>query len=130
MPKELLAGARQRAEPLKYQFREAASAFKMIDGALQVPVIVRYGGSDALIESLRTAGPKRGIMRSLQRYTVNVPRGRLGELIEKGMIEEMQVLPLHKEHSGLFVQTAPSAYREDIGFDLFGEGIKPEDFIV
>ena len=130
VPKELLAGARQRAEPMKYQFREAASAFRMIDGALQVPVIVRYGGSDALIESLRTAGPKRGIMRSLQRYTVNVPRGRLGELIEKGMIEEMQVLPLHKEHSGLFVQTAPSAYREDIGFDLFGEGIKSEDFIV
>lgn len=129
VPNELLAGARQRAEPLHYQFREAASAFKMIDGASQVPIIVRYGGSDALIESLRAVGPKRDVMRRLQRYTVNVPRGSLGALLEKGMIEEMRVPPQHEEHSGLYVQTAPSAYREDIGFDLFGEGLKPEDFI-
>lgn len=129
VPNELLAGTRQRAEPLHYQFREAASAFKMIDGASQVPIVVRYGGSDALIDSLRAVGPKREIMRRLQRYTVNVPRGSLGALLEKGMIEEMRVPSQHEEHSGLYVQTAPSVYREDIGFDLFGEGIKPEDFI-
>ena len=129
VPNELLAGTRQRAEPLHYQFREAASAFKMIDGASQVPIIVRYGGSDALIDSLRAVGPKRDTMRRLQRYTVNVPRGSLGDLLEKGMIEEMRVPPRHEEHSGLYVQTAPSAYREDIGFDLFGKGLKPEDFI-
>ncbi len=129
VPNELLVGARQRAEPLHYQFREAASAFKMIDGASQVSIIVRYGGSDALIDSLRAVGPKRDIMRRLQRYTVNVPRGSLGDLLEKGMVEEMRVPPQHEEHSGLYVQTAPSAYREDIGFDLFGEGLKPEDFI-
>ena len=129
VPNELLAGTRQRAEPLHYQFREAASAFKMIDGASQVPIIVRYGGSDALIDSLRAVGPKRDTMRRLQRYTVNVPRGSLGDLLEKGMIEEMRVPPRHEEHSGLYVQTVPSAYREDIGFDLFGEGLKPEDFI-
>ena len=130
VPKELLAGTRQRAEPLHYQFREAASAFKMIDGARQVPIIVRYGGNDALIDSLRAVGPKRDIMRRLQRYTVSVPRGCLGDLLEKGMIEEMRVPPRHEEHSGLYVQTAPSAYREDIGFDLFGEGLKAEDFII
>ena len=129
VPNELLVGTRQRAEPLHYQFREAASAFKMIDGSSQVPVVVRYGGSDALIGSLRAVGPKRDTMRRLQRYTVNVPRGSLGNLLEKGMIEEMRVPPRHEEHSGLYVQTAPSAYREDIGFDLFGEGLKPEDFI-
>lgn len=130
VPNELLVGTRQRAEPLHYQFREAASAFKMIDGASQVQIIVRYGGSDALIDSLRVVGPKRDIMRRLQRYMVNVPRGSLGDLLEKGMIEEMRVPPRHEEHSGLYVQTAPSAYREDIGFDLFGEDLKPEDLIV
>ena len=129
VPNEFLAGTRQRAEPLHYQFREAASAFKMIDGAAQVPIIVRYGGSDALIESLRAVGPKRDIMRRLQRYTVNVPRGCLGDLLEKGMIEEMRLPPRHEEHSGLYVQTMPSAYRDDIGLDLFGEGLRVEDFI-
>ena len=129
VPNEFLVGTRQRAEPLHYQFREAASAFKMIDGAAQVPIIVRYGGSDALIESLRAVGPKRDIMRRLQRYTVNVPRGFLGDLLEKGMIEEMRLPPRHEEHSGLYVQTMPSAYRDDIGLDLFGEGLRVEDFI-
>ena len=130
VPNEFLVGTRQRAEPLHYQFREAATAFKMIDGTVQVPIIVRYGGSEALIESLRAIGPKRDIMRRLQRYTVNVPRGYLGDLLEKGMIEEMLVPPKHEEHSGLYVQTMPSAYRDDIGLDLFGEGLRIEDFIV
>ena len=129
VPNEFLAGTRQRADPLHYQFREAATAFKMIDGAAQVPIIVRYGGSDALIESLRAVGPKRDIMRRLQRYTVNVPRGYLGGLLEKGMIEEIRVPPKREEHSGLYVQTMPSAYRDDIGLDLFGEGPRTEDFI-
>lgn len=129
VPNEFLVGTRQSAEPLQYQFREAATAFKMIDGAVQVPIIVRYGGSDALIESLRAVGPKRDIMRHLQRYTVNVPRGCLGDLLEKGMIEEMRLPPRHEEHSGLYVQTMPSAYRDDIGLDLFGEGLRVEDFI-
>ena len=129
VPNEFLTGTRQRADPMQYQFREAAAAFKMIDGAAQVPIIVRYGGSDALIDSLRAVGPKRDIMRRLQRYTVNVPRGCLGALLEKGMIEEMRVPPRHEEHSGLYVQTMPSAYRDDIGLDLFGEGLRVEDFI-
>ena len=129
VPNEFLAGTRHRGDPLHYQFREAATAFKMIDGTVQVPIIVRYGGSDALIESLRAVGPKRDIMRRLQRYTVNVPRGCLGDLLEKGMIEEMRLPPRHEEHSGLYVQTMPSAYRDDIGLDLFGEGLRVEDFI-
>ena len=129
VPNEFLVGIRQRADPMQYQFREAAAAFKMIDGAAQVPIIVRYGRSDALIESLRAVGPKRDIMRRLQRYTVNVPRGLLCNLLEKGMIEEMRVPSRHEEHSGLYVQTMPSAYRDDIGLDLFGEDLKIEDFI-
>ena len=92
-------------------------------------IIVCYGGSDELIKSLHSVGPKRDIMRRLQRYTVNVPRGRIGDLLEKGMIEEIGVPPRHEGHSGLYVQTAPSAYRDDIGFDLFGNGLQVEDFI-
>ena len=112
-----------------YQFREAATAFKMIDGAAQVAIIVRYGNNDSLIDSLRAVGPKRDIMRRLQRYTVNVPRSYLPGLLEKGMIEEVRVPQHREEASGIYVQTMPSAYREDVGFDLFGEGLQFEDFI-
>ena len=129
VPKGCLTGARTRAEPLHYQFREASYAFKMIDGAAQVSVVVRYGKSDALIESLRAVGPKRDIMRRLQRFTVSVPRGSLNALLEKGLIEELRVPPCKEISSGIFVQTTPSAYRDDIGLDLFGGGLKIEDFI-
>ena len=130
VPKEFRNGTAHRPDPIQYQFREAATAFKMIDGAAQVAIIVRYGGNDSLIDSLRAVGPKRDIMRRLQRYAVNVPRSYLPGLLEKGMIEELRVPQHREEASGIYVQTMPSAYREDVGFDLFGEGLQFEDFIV
>jgi CRISPR-associated endonuclease/helicase Cas3 len=129
VPEEFRNGVLSYAEPMQYQFREAAAAFRMIDGAISVPVIVRYEGNEELIKSLYETGPKRFLMRKLQRFTVNVPRSRLPELLEKGMIVELAVSDEKATSSGVFVQTAPSAYREDVGFDLFGEGLKIEDFI-
>jgi CRISPR-associated endonuclease/helicase Cas3 len=129
IPAEFRNGVMSPAEPLQYQFREAAAAFQMIDGVSQVPVIVRYGGNEELINLLYEVGPKRFLMRKLQRFVVNVPRARISELREKGMIVELTVPECKESPSGVFVQTAPSAYREDIGFDVFGEGLKSEDFI-
>lgn len=129
IPEEFRNGALHPAEPLQYQFREASAAFQMIDGVAQVPVIVRYGGNDELIKLLYEIGPKRFLMRKLQRFTVNVPRARIPELLEKGMIVELTIPKEKEAHFGIYVQTAPSAYREDIGFDVFGEGLKSEDFI-
>ena len=129
IPEEFRNGVMSPAEPLQYQFREAAAAFQMIDGASQVPVIVRYGGNEELVNLLYEIGPKRFLMRKLQRFVVNVPRARISELREKGMIVELTVPGGKENPSGVFVQTAPSAYREDIGFDVFGEGLKREDFI-
>lgn len=129
VPNEYLSGERRGAEPLKYQFREADSAFKMIDGASQISIIVRYGKSDTFIDSLREVGPRRDIMRRLQRYTVNVPRGALPKLLEKGFVEELRVLHSPEEPTGIYVQTVPRVYKDDIGFDLFGDGLKTEDFI-
>ncbi len=130
IPKDYMNGADCKSESGHYQFREAASAFKMIDGASQQPIIVRYVNSDDLIESLRVVGPKRDIMRKLQRYTVNVPRGRVKKLLENGMIEEIGVPTHHDEPSGIFVQTTPSAYRDDVGLDMFGLGLQIEDFLI
>lgn len=129
VPEGFRNGPAHCAEPMHYQFREAAAAFKMIDGTAQVSIIVRYGGSASFTDSLRAVGPKREIMRRLQRYTVNVPRSYIPGLLEKGMIEELRVPPYPEEASGIYVQTMPSAYREDIGLDLFGEGLQVEDLI-
>jgi CRISPR-associated endonuclease/helicase Cas3 len=110
------------AGDFQFQFREAAHAFRMIDDQASAAVFVRYGENEALLRSLLAAGPKRDIMRRLQRYTVNVPRRVLRSLLEKGFIEE--------PHPGLYLQTMPSLYREDIGLDYDHEGLAPEDLVI
>ena len=130
VPKEFRNGIVPSAPtPPQYQFREAAKAFQMIDNA-QTPVIVRYGGSNSLIDSLQKTGPKRDIMRKLQRYSVNVPRGMISKLLENGTVEELYLPPNRDLPSGIYVQTAPSAYREDIGLDIFGDGLSTEDCMI
>lgn len=118
VPLEFRNGPTNRPEPMHYQFREAAAAFQMIPDQ-SVSILVRYGGNDALLDELRAAGPHRLLMRRLQRYSVSVPRGALFSLLERGFVEEM--------HSGIFVQTMPSLYSETFGFDLYREGLSPED---
>lgn len=110
------------ARDFQFQFREAACAFRMIDDQASATVFVRYGGNEALLRSLQAVGPKRDIMRRLQRYTVNVPRRILTSLIEKGFIEE--------PHPGIYLQTLPSLYRDDIGLDYDREGLAPEDLVI
>nr|MBO6295225.1 DEAD/DEAH box helicase [Schwartzia sp. (in: firmicutes)] len=118
VPAGFLNGPTHRAQPLQYQFREAASAFQMIPDA-SVSILVRYGGNEKLLDELRVAGPHRTLMRRLQRFAVGVPRGALASLLDRGFVEEI--------HPGLFVQTASSLYSETTGFDLFRNGFTPEE---
>lgn len=111
----------KNATAFQFQFREAAAAFRMIgDGS--VPIIVRYGGNKALIDQLHFAGPKRLIMRKLQRFTVTVSPRTLDDLRQKGFVEEM--------HPGVYVQTADSLYSEEFGLDIFREGLTVEENIL
>lgn len=105
----------------RFQFREAAAKFKMV-GVETVPIIVRYGGNDALIERLRVVGPKRDVMRGLQRYVVTVQKGMVAKLKEAGGIEEM--------HPGVFVQALDSFYSEAFGLDVFRDGPSPEECVL
>ena len=69
-------------------------------------------------------------MRRLQRFTVNVPRNALRGLLEKGFVEELPVPPRPDLPSGIFVQTAPSAYSNVFGLDLFRAALAPGDTII
>lgn len=106
-----------------FQFREAAAAFKIIEDNT-VPAIVRYGESDKWINVLRETGPKREIMRRLQRFTVNVYRDKLPRLLQSGLIEE-----LPPAGSGLYAQTMPSLYDEVFGLELEREALSPDELI-
>ncbi len=109
------------ARDLQFQFREAAEKFQMIKDE-SAAIIVRYDENPKLIDALRVVGPKREIMRKLQRYVVNVPRKMIADLLTKGFIEEM--------HPGVFVQTIDSLYSDQFGLDVWREGLSTEDCMI
>ena len=109
---------------LQFQFREAAAAFRMIEED-SVPVLVRFGDSDQWISQLRALGPKRELMRRLQRYTVGVPRKLVPKLLGNGLLEE-----LPPAGSGLYVQTMSSLYSETFGLNLDLEALNPGELII
>lgn len=112
---------------LHFQFRTAAEKFQLIDDAASRPVIVRYGESDKWIQSLRSAGPRRDIMRGLQRYTVNVSVRQIQRMRDAGKLEEIHFAG---KPSGILVQTLPKLYSEITGLDAFSESLPVEDLMV
>jgi CRISPR-associated endonuclease/helicase Cas3 len=117
--KTLLA---QNAREFHFQFREAAQKFQMIDDQASAPILVRYDNNGSLLESLRVVGPKREIMRKLQRFTVNIPKSMLTGWLQQGYAEEL--------HPGIYVQTMPSLYDKVFGLDIYRASVSPEDLMV
>ena len=93
------------------RFRTAASKFRLIDDSWQAPVIVRYK-NQKLIEQLEAIGPKRDLLRKLQRYVVNIPATEHQKMIGRDIKE---IAP------GIFVQEEGDIfYSSDIGVRLDG----------
>ncbi len=88
---------------LEVQFRTAAKRFRIIDDTGQA-VLVRYHGDeddreiDVLLNTLRSEGPSRWLMRKLQRYSVNVSDWHFRQLQNDTQIEEI--------HPGIWAQMA------------------------
>jgi hypothetical protein len=92
-----------------------------------VPIIVRYGGSSALVERLKNEGIHKEIMRSLQRYTVNIPRNNANELLKSGMLQRIVI---HGKESEIFVQYNDSCYSEKFGADMQKKELSAGESIV
>jgi len=107
---------------LQFHFRTAAENFKMIDDQAYQPVFVGYGEGKELIVKLENYKPNRDILRKLQRYTVNIPRGVAFGMLNDGLIRE--VAP------GLFVQSVSSMYDPVMGFDIRRNNPEPQDLMV
>jgi CRISPR-associated endonuclease/helicase Cas3 len=103
------------------QFRTAGKEFRLIKDP-SVPIIVRYGGNDKMIDRLRFAGPYREVMRALQRYTVSVKPNVACRLSAEGLIEEI--------HDGILVQADSTLYSPHIGLNIYREVYNPEDLYI
>ena len=112
---------------LFFQFRTAASKFRLIDDQDQQPVIVRYNKeeSEKWLERLRSAGPKREIMRALQRFTVNLPVRMVSAMLVDGRLEKVEP---HKA-PGIVAQSSLNLYDPQIGLNVYAEYLPVEDLI-
>ncbi len=106
--KGILMDLTDSTQQCRFSFRTAAKKFRMIDDALQAPVIVSYGEGASCIEQLKRMGPERWLLRKLQRYVVNLPKYLHQRLCIEGAIFEI--------HPGIYVQGHGALYDEDIGF--------------
>lgn len=107
---------------LAIQFRTAAENFRLIDDRAYRPVLVRYGGNEKDLETLRIVGPKRDLMRRLQRYAVNVPGKLAYRLLADGIFEEI--------YPGILAQALPSSYDLKRGLNIYASNPDPEDLCV
>lgn len=94
---------------MEIQFRTAAQKFRYVDDADSQPILVWWDGSHSLIGKLEKDGPERWLMRRLQRYAVNLPRGLAERLAASDEIRE--VWP------GIFAQNVDTLYHPDRGLD-------------
>lgn len=101
-------------------FRTAAERFRIIDDTLQKSILVPFGGGEKLINLLRFSGAERGLMRKLQRYTVNIYNDEFNQLLKRGSVFEAS--------PGIFALISTAEYSEEIGL-VVEPLFDPEKFI-
>ncbi len=111
------------AKTLSVRFRSAADAFRLIDDEDMAMVVVRYTDAkddlDKLLATLAAEGPKRWLMRKLQRYTVSIRKRLADKMLAQGSL----TLPM----PSLYVQlSADNLYHPTLGFmpedDVYNPG--------
>lgn len=100
------------ARKAEFNFRTAANNFRLIDEEGQTAVIVRYAESSRLIDMLEKnhnmePHERRGILRKLQRYTVNIREYECKKLLENRDIRE--IFP------GVHIQVSDLLYHSQLG---------------
>jgi CRISPR-associated endonuclease/helicase Cas3 len=109
-----------QSDELRYQFRSAAEAFKLIEDAY-LPVIVRYQNDDDF-KRLKDGNVERWLLRKLQRSIVTIPEGQHKALEKAGAIK--MILPK------LYVQEAADLYHEEEGLAKAYESFRPEPYVL
>ncbi len=106
---------RAEARRAEFSFRTAANKFQLIKEEGQTAVIVHYGESHNLITALEASQnmephQRRGILRRLQRYTVNIREQECRKLMTSGDIREI--------FEGCHIQQTDTLYHSQLGLLL------------
>ncbi|MBU1723062.1 MAG: CRISPR-associated helicase Cas3' [Gammaproteobacteria bacterium] len=112
----------RNASELKIQFRTAAQRFRLIEEE-GFAVLVTYSEGARLIAQLKAIGPKRDLMRRLQRYTVTLRERDKNRLVQAGDIRELANL------SGVYEQITPGLYDGKFGLLVDLSQLAPEELV-
>lgn len=108
----------QDARECRIQFRTVAEKFSLIDDSAYQTILVRYGDNDAWLDILEKKGPKRWLMRKLQRYSVNIPKRLFAQLERQGDVYEIW--------QGIYAQVGDRLYDQALGVVIDGN-IAPDE---
>lgn len=117
------------AARLQIQFRSAAEEFSLIDDRGQKNIIVWYSGkydSRNLLNQIAACGPKRDLMRRLQRFSVNIPEKLWLEYQKAGYISKVK---MNDGELDMWCQAVPELYDEKFGLSLNGPKFRGDEFI-
>ena len=99
-------------QALAVRFRDASDAFRLIDEKDSATVFVRWHSErcrhhiSKLISELETVGPKRELMRKLQRYGVTIYQHDLKRMLAAGDVKEVG--------PGLYVQADSDVFYDPV----------------
>ena len=106
----------------KFQFRTLSDNFHLIDNAFQGTVYVHYCSSKTgkdnlnLLNRLKSGDINKQLFRKLGRYSVNLPKKEIEELVKAGRIE--------KPMEGIFMQSLNDEKLYQAGFGLVADSIQ------
>ena len=109
-----------RAPEIK--FRTVDDKFRMIEDKYSQAVYVCYGQGGEYIDELRATGFRYDLTRKLQKYSVNLPKNVVDELVEAGRVEKLNGDP------SVYFQTDVRDYDEAFGYDVYREQ-EPWEFL-
>ena len=107
-------------EPFNMAFKTAGDRFSVIEG-LQVGVLVPYDqGKDYINEISDIVAPSRffSVKSRLQQYMINIYRNKIGELIERGVVYQVDVRLAGSSESELMpiLCLNDNYYDQDLGY--------------
>jgi CRISPR-associated endonuclease/helicase Cas3 len=86
----------ERSGPMEFNFRSAADKFRLIDdegqSSLLIPLHLLMDGHDQLaplVAKLEAGEADRWLLRSVQRYVLNIRERQLGELLQTGTVKAL-----------------------------------------
>lgn len=105
-------------DEFEVQFRSAAAKFNLVDESGYQPVFVPYGEECAgLLRRLEQDGPKRWLMRKLQRYSVSLPQYQFEKMRDRHDLRELW--------QGMFALSSDALYHVELGVLLNDDNPDP-----